>query len=71
MIDNQAIEVVSHTKILGLTVSDNLQWNNHANKVTKKVNKRLFFSYPIVFSSVIANIDHKLYNHLISRLIDF
>jgi hypothetical protein len=37
------IDVIHHAKILGFTLSDNLQWNNHVNEVIKKANKRLFF----------------------------
>lgn len=35
--------MVHTAKILGLTVSNNLLWNNHVNNVIKKANKRLFF----------------------------
>ena len=34
--------VVSEAKILGLTISNNLLWNNHVNKIIKKANKRLY-----------------------------
>ena len=42
-IEGKPIEVVHHAKILGLTVSDKLLWNDHVNNAIKKVNKRLFF----------------------------
>lgn len=35
--------MVHLAKILGLTISDNLVWNNHVNNVIKKANKRLSF----------------------------
>ena len=41
--NNQPIEVGHHAKVLGVTVSDNLLWNNHVNEAIKKVNKRFFF----------------------------
>ena len=39
-IDNVSLEVVDHAKILGLIISDSLQWNHHVNHITKKANKR-------------------------------
>ena len=36
-------DVVNHAKILGVTVSNNLLWNNHINDVIRKANKRLYF----------------------------
>ena len=42
-IEGKPIEVVHHAKILGLTVSDKLLWNDHVNNAIKKANKRLFF----------------------------
>ena len=37
------LETVSHAKILGLTISNNLKWNNHIAEIIKKANKRIFF----------------------------
>ena len=37
------LETVSHAKILGVTISDNLKWNNHIAEIIKKANKRIFF----------------------------
>lgn len=42
-IEWKQIDVVHHAKVLGLTVSKNLLWNNHVNNVINKANKRLFF----------------------------
>jgi hypothetical protein len=33
---------VDHAKILGLKVSNSLQWNLHVERVIKKANKRLY-----------------------------
>ena len=41
-IDNQCIEQTSHAKILGVTISSDLKWNNHVDNLLKKCNKRLF-----------------------------
>ena len=37
------LEVVDSAKILGLTVSNNLKWNNHIDQITSKARKRLYF----------------------------
>ena len=36
------MQVVDHEKILGLIISDSLQWNHHVNYIIKKANKRLY-----------------------------
>ena len=35
--------MVSNVKILGVTITDTLQWNNHITEIIKKANKRLYF----------------------------
>ena len=42
-IEGKALDIVSHAKILGMTVSNNLLWSDHINKVIRKSNKRLYF----------------------------
>ena len=37
------LEVVEHAKMLGLTISSNLKWNEHVSKIIKKANKRPYF----------------------------
>jgi hypothetical protein len=39
MIDGECIPVVSKAKVLGLTISNNLFWNNHVIETIKKANK--------------------------------
>ena len=36
------IERVSHTKVLGVTLSNNLSWNAHVNSIVNKAGKRLY-----------------------------
>ena len=36
------LEAVDHAKILGLIISNSLQWNHHVNHIIKKANKRLY-----------------------------
>ena len=42
-VEGKALDIVSHAKILGMTVSNNLLWNDHINEVIRKSNKRLYF----------------------------
>jgi hypothetical protein len=42
-IDGECIPVVSKAKVLGLTISNNLLWNNHVIETIEKANKRLHF----------------------------
>ena len=44
IINNKDIEVVHSVKLLGLTITDNLKWNNHIESVCNKISFRLDFS---------------------------
>ena len=46
-INNKPIEVVTSTKLLGLTISNNLKWNAHIENVIKKGASRL---YPVSYT---------------------
>jgi hypothetical protein len=37
------LEVVTHARILGLTISSDLKWNKHILNTIKKANKRIYF----------------------------
>ena len=41
-INNKPIEVVTSVKLLGLTISNNLEWNAHIENVIKKRSSRLY-----------------------------
>ena len=42
-IDSGQLEVVMNARILGLTISNNLKWNDHMANIIKKANKPLYF----------------------------
>ncbi len=42
-INGKEIEVATNVKLLGLTVSNNLKWNEHINGIVKKANKIMYF----------------------------
>ena len=42
-INSGQIEVVNHARILGLTITKDLKWNQHITNIIKKANKRIYF----------------------------
>jgi hypothetical protein len=43
VINNQTINIVTHAKVLGVTISNDLKWNLHVNAICKiKASKRLY-----------------------------
>ena len=38
------LEVIEHAKILGVTISSNLKWNEHVSNIIEKANKRFYCS---------------------------
>ena len=43
LVDGKKIDRVTSAKLLGLTISSNLTWNDHNSDVIKKASKRLYF----------------------------
>ena len=41
-IDGMQFERVSSAKVLGVTISNNLKWNNHKDTITSKAARRLY-----------------------------
>ena len=42
VINNQTVNIVTHAKLLGVTISNDLKWNLHENAICKKASKRLY-----------------------------
>ena len=42
-INNEELGLVNSAKLLGVTISNNLTWNEHINEIIKKASKRLYF----------------------------
>lgn len=42
-VDGKDLDVVTSAKLLGVTISSDLSWNDHINEVIKKTSKRLYF----------------------------
>ena len=43
VVDGKELSVVNSAKILGVTLSDDLKWNDHVSDCIKKANRRLYF----------------------------
>ena len=43
LINNKSIDVVPSVKLLGLTIIEDLKWNQHVMDICKKVSSRLYF----------------------------
>ena len=46
-INEKTLEKVSHIKMLGVTVSDDLTWNIHVDNIVNKAGKRLYMLYQL------------------------
>ena len=45
IVDGKELSVVSSAKILAVTLSSDLTWNDHVNEAIRKANKRLYTSW--------------------------
>ena len=43
IVNAKGLEVVQHAKLLGVTISSDLSWNEHISNIVKKTSKRLYF----------------------------
>lgn len=43
IIEGKEVELVTSTKLLGLTIANDLTWNDHVTEITNKASKRLYF----------------------------
>lgn len=70
MIDNEAIEIVTEIKYLGLILDNTLSLNNHAEYIIRKITKKLyFFSRSARFLSMYARLT--CYNCLVKPHFDY
>ena len=43
IIEGKEVELVTSTKLQGLTIASDLSWNDHVTEITKKASKSLYF----------------------------
>ena len=42
-INGKPLKVVNEAKLWGLTITSNVKWNSHVNKIVLKSSKRIYF----------------------------
>lgn len=50
--EDEEIERVNETKLLGVIISDDLKWDAHVRYVMEKAFKRLFYLYQLKHASL-------------------
>ena len=55
VLESGQVELVNHARILGLTISSDLRWNEHIKNIIKKVNKRIYFIIQLKCTHVPTN----------------
>ena len=56
LVNGQELEVVQSAKLLGVTVTNNLSWNEHINDIVKKASERWYFLVQLKGQSFLAKI---------------
>ena len=70
-INDCAIEQVDSCKLLGVTISSNLKWSDHTDKLYAKASKRLFYLRQLKRSGLDKNELCKVYITLIRPVIEY
>ena len=71
IVDGKELCIVTHAKILGITLSCNLQWNEHVSDIIKKANKRLYFLVLLKRANVPANEIVNFYRTCIRPVLEY
>ena len=70
-IGGKNLEAVSSAKLLGVTISSDLSWNEHINKVIKKSSKRLYFLVLSKMAEVPCEVLKLFYTTCIKSVLDY
>jgi hypothetical protein len=70
-INDVPIERVSHTKVLGVTISNDLSWNTHVDNIVSKTGKRLYVLYQLKRSGISQNDLLKVYLSVIRPVVEY
>ena len=70
-IDGCIISVVSHAKLLGLIISEDLKWVLHADFICKKATKRLYALRLLKRSSIPSNRLVRVFNTCIPPILEY
>ena len=70
-VDGQALELVSSYKVLGLTIQNNLKWNEHISAVITKASKRLHILRVLRRGGVPSDDLYAIYVALIRSILEY
>jgi hypothetical protein len=70
-IDSKEIERVTSFKLLGIEINDNLNWNDHIEKVYKKACQRLYFISQLKRTKISSNGIVKVYVTLVRPILEY
>ena len=71
VIDGVNIKVVESAKLLGLTISNDLNWNTHITEVIKKAYKQLYFLIQVKRANVSVSDLSRIYTACICSVLDY
>ena len=71
IIEGKEIELVTSTKLLGLTIANDLSWNDHVTEITKKASKRLYFLTQLKRAGVLKQDLALFYLSCVRSVIDY
>jgi hypothetical protein len=69
IVDNKEVEIVKQYKYLGVTIQNDLKWNNHINNQVKKANKRMYFLRCLAKLHVDSRLITMFYNSVVSSVL--
>ena len=70
-IGGKEVELVTSTKLLGLTIANDLTWKVHVTEITKKASKRLYFLTQLKRAGVPKQDLAMLYVSCVRSVIDY
>ena len=68
-ISNSSVAIVSSYKYLGVTIQDNLKWNEHVKAQTKQANKKMYNARQLKTLKIDSKILCLFYNSVISSVL--
>ena len=69
MINNTSVALVQPYKYLGVTIQENLKWNEHVEVQEKKANKRMYHVRRLKMQRIDRKIICLFYNSVVSSLL--
>jgi hypothetical protein len=71
VINNQTIDIVTHAKLLSVTISNDLKWNLHVNAICKKASKRLYALRLLKRNALPDSVLDKVYRACVRPILEY